>query len=109
LVTVTTPTVTDAAGNTVSYATKYAYDGVGNRITVIDNNGNRTDTVYNQNNLMQTVTSANGNVTQYAYDANLNQVGIVIGAQLGSAAREILKFDYDSKNRLISETDALGN
>jgi len=109
MVTVTTPRVANAAGNSVNYTTSYAYDGVGNRISVIDNNGNRTDTVYNSNNLVRQVTDASGNITQFAYDADLNQVSIVVGAQLGATARQILKFDYDQKDRLISDTDALGN
>jgi len=105
----TAPRVANAAGNSVNYTTSTAYDGVGNRISVIDNNGNRTDTVYNSNNLVRQVTDASGNITQFAYDADLNQVSIVVGAQLGATARQILKFDYDQKDRLISDTDALGN
>lgn len=109
LLTVTTPAVTNAAGNSVSYTTSYAYDGVGNQITVIDNNGNRTSTVYNPDNLVRQVTDASGHITQYAYDADLNQVSVVIGAELAVTARQILKLDYDEKDRLISDTDALGN
>ena len=109
LLTVTTPTVSDASGNAVTYTTTYGYDGVGNRITIIDNNGNRTDTVYNSDNLVQQLTDPSGNITQYAYDADLNQVSIVVGAELAPAARQILKFDYDEKDRLTSKTDALGN
>ena len=108
-VTTTTPVVTDASGNPVTYTTSYAYDAVGNRITVIDNNGNQTNTVYNPDNLVSSVIDASGNITQFAYDADLNQVSIVVGAQLASTAREVLKFDYDQKDRLISQTDALGN
>ena len=109
LVTITTPTVTDATGHPVAYTTTYGYDGVGNRITTIDNNGNRTDVVYNADNLVRSTTDASGRITQFAYDADLNQVSIVIGAELEATAREVLKFDYDPKDRLISSTDALGN
>jgi YD repeat-containing protein len=109
VVKVTTPTVTDASGNAVNYFTTYEYDGIGNRITSVDDNGNRTDTVYNSNNLVRQVTDASGHVTQYAYDADLNQVSIVIGAELAPSARQILKFDFDTKGRKSSETDALGN
>jgi len=107
--TATTPTVTNASGQPVTYTTRYAYDAVGDRITVIDHNGNQTNTVYNSDNLVSSVTDADGLVTQYAYDADLNQVSIVIGAELAPAARQILKLDYDQKDRLISQTDALGN
>ena len=109
LLTATTPLVTDASGHNVRYTTTFGYDGVGNQISVVDNNGNRTSTVYNSNNLVQSVTDASGLVTQYAYDADLNQVSIVVGAELAPAARKVLKFDYDAKDRLISQTDALGN
>lgn len=109
LLTVKTPSVSTANGSAVSYTTTYAYDGVGNRITSIDNNGNQTQTVYNSDNLLQQVTDANGHITQYAYDADLNQVSIVVGAELAPTARQILKFDYDEKDRMTSETDALGN
>ena len=109
MLTVTTPTVTNASGAAVKYVTSYAYDGVGNRITTVDNNGNTTNSIYNADNLLTSLTDASGNITQYAYDANLNQVSIVVGAQLAATARQLLKFDYDEKNRLISQTDALGN
>ena len=109
LLTARTPGVTDASGRPVTYTTSYAYDGVGNRITVIDNNGNRADTVYDGDNLTRQVTDPSGHITQYAYDADLNQVSIVIGAELGATARQVLKFDYDQRDRLIADTDALGN
>src|SRR5262249_18308411 len=109
LVTVTTPDVTDVFGNTVACTTLYGYDAVGNRITVTDNNGNRTETVYNANNLVQRVTDASGHITEYAYDADLNQVSIVVGAELAPTARQVLRFEYDKKDRLTSSTDALGN
>jgi YD repeat-containing protein len=108
LLSVKTPTVADASGNNVSYTTTYAYDGVGNRITIIDNDGNRADSVYNSDNLLRRVTDASGHITEFAYDADLNQVSIVVGAELAPAARQILKFDYDQKDRLIDQTDALG-
>jgi YD repeat-containing protein len=107
--TVTSPQVTNAAGNSISYTTSYSYDGVGNRITIIDNNGNRTDTVYNSNNLVRRIADASGHISEYAYDADLNQVSIVIGAELGATARQVVRFSYDQKDRLLSGTDALGN
>src|SRR5262249_35615886 len=109
LIKATTATVTDAGGNAVKYSTTYPYDGIGNSSSTVDNNGNKTDTVYNSDNLVRQVTDASGHVTQYAYDADLNQVSIVIGAELAPAARQILKFEYDSKGRKTNETDALGS
>src|SRR5262249_44795344 len=75
----------------------------------VDNNGNKTSTIFNPDNLVQRVTDATGHSTDYLYDADLNQVSIVIGSELAPAARQILKFDYDQKDREISDTDALGN
>src|SRR6266540_1667950 len=108
LVTVTTPTVANAAGQSVVYTTSYAYDGVGNRISVRDNNGNLTQYVYDPDNLRIQTTDAVGQVTQYSFDANLNRVSVVIGAQLAPAQRQLLRFAYDQKDELITEVDALG-
>src|SRR6266540_4002390 len=108
LVAVTTPTVGNAAGQSVTYTTSYAYDGVGNRISVRDNNGNLTQYVYDPDNLLVQTTDAVGQVTQYSFDANLNRVSVVMGAQLAPAQRQVLRFAYDQKDELITEVDALG-
>src|SRR6266545_2082708 len=108
LVAVTTPTVANAAGQSVTYTTSYAYDGVGNRISVRDNNGNLTQYVYDPDNLLVQTTDAVGQVTQYSFDANLNRVSVVMGAQLAPAQRQVLRFAYDQKDELITEVDALG-
>jgi len=109
LVTVTTPSVPNAAGQSVKYTTSYAYDGVGNRISVRDNNGNLTQYVYDPDNLLVRTTDAVGQVTQYSFDANLNRVSVVMGAQLAPAQRQVLRFSYDEEDQLTSQTDALGN
>ena len=103
-----TPEVEGPDGLLRSYSTSFAYDGVGNRITVNDNNGNVTQLVYNQNGLVKQVTEPIGNVSQYRYDANYNQIQIIIGAQLAEAQRRILQFSYDEEDQLIVEIDAEG-
>src|SRR5262249_52028295 len=108
LVEVVTPSVPNAAGQSVKYTTSYAYDGVGNQITVRDNNGNLSSYVFNQDNLLRQVTDAVGQVMQFAFDANLNRVSVVMGAQLAPAHRQVLRFAYDEEDQLISQTDALG-
>ncbi len=109
LLTVTTPPVAGADGVLTQYTTSYAYDGVGNRISVRDQNGNLTQYVYNQDNLLKQTTDALGQVTQYSYDADLNRVSIVVGAQLIAGKRQVLRFGYDEEDQLIAQTDALGN
>src|SRR5262245_17301802 len=108
LVEVVTPSVPNAAGQSVKYTTSYAYDGVGNRISVRDNNGNLTQYVYNGDNLLVRSTDAIGQVTQFSFDANLNRVMIVMGAQLAPAQRQVLRFAYDEEDHLVASVDALG-
>ena len=128
VVAVTTPSVPNAAGQSVKYTTSYAYDGVGNRISVRDNNGNLTQYVYDPDNLLVRTTDAIGQVTQYSFDANLNRVSVVMGAQLAppsakccasamtrrtsSSARPTRwatsrAHAYDAPGNRISTTDAL--
>ncbi len=109
LLQVITPVVEDGSGNSVQYTTSYAYDALGNRIQMVDNNGNVTSYVYNQNNLLKQTTDPIGNVSQYRYDANLNQIQITIGAQLAETQRRVLKYRYDEEDQLIAEVDAEGN
>ena len=108
LVAVTTPSVPNAAGQSVKYTTSYAYDGVGNRISVRDNNGNVTQYVYDPDKLLVRQTDAIGQVTQYSFDANLNRVMVVMGAQLAPAQRQVLRFGYDEEDQLITQADAQG-
>jgi YD repeat-containing protein len=109
LLEVRTPAVANAAGTgTASYTSRYEYDGLGNRIAVTDFNGNRSEFVFDQTNLLKRTTDAIGNVTEYRYDANLNQIQLVIGAQLAADKRRVLRFSFDEEDQRIAETDALG-
>jgi YD repeat-containing protein len=107
LLQVTTPQVASATGTPTTYTTRYQYDGVGNRIAVTDRNGNLTQYVYNENGLLKQTTDAIGNVNQYRFDANLNQIQIVIGAQLAADKRRVLRFSFDEEDQRIAEYDAL--
>ncbi len=108
LVDVRTPQVLKADGTLTSYATTYAYDGESRIVTLTDNNGSVTQSLYTTNGLLKRVTDPVGNVTEYLYDANLQQVQITVGAQLAAALRRVLKFSYDEENQLVSQADALG-
>ena len=109
LLEVKTASVQNAAGTgSTQYTTRYEYDHLGNQIVVTDRNGNQTRFVYGQTELVSQVTDAVGNVTTYSYDANLNQVQIIVGAQLATEKRRVLRFNFDEENQRISETDAMG-
>jgi len=109
LLEVRTPVVANAGGTgSTSYSTRYEYDGVGHQIAVTDNNGNRSQYVYNESGLLKRAADAAGNVTEYRYDANLNQIQIVIGAQLAVEKRRVLRFSYDEEDQRIADVDALG-
>jgi YD repeat-containing protein len=109
LLEVRTPAVQNASGTgNASYTTSYAYDGIGQQIAVTDHNGNRTDFVFDEGNLLKRRTDAIGNVTEYRHDANLNQIQVVIGAQLATERRRVLRFSFDEEDQKIAEADALG-
>lgn len=76
---------TDAAGN----ASSYTYDSEGNKLTELD---------------------AQSNSRSYTYDANNNVVSETINRSFfGIPTPETTVFAYDSRNRLVSTTDPLGN
>lgn len=108
LIEVISPQVVGVNGALVNYSTSFDYDALGNRISINDNNGNLTEYVYNQNGLLKQTTNAIGNVTTITYDANLNQVQILIGAQMAETQRRVLNFRFDEENQLIAEIDAQG-
>lgn len=98
----------DGSESLTSYNATLAYDGETNVVTATDNNGNTTQTLYNNLNLVRRVTDASGNVTETSYDANLNAVQVVIGAQLATAQQRVLRWAYDQKDRKVRAVDALG-
>lgn len=108
LLEVRTPQVAGADGNATTYVTRYQYDGVGNRLSVQDHNGNLSQYVYHETGLLKQTTDATGNVTQYGYDANLNQLQIVIGMQLAQEKRRVLRYSFDEEDQRVAEIDALG-
>ncbi len=93
----------------VMYSATFAYDGEGNRIHTTNNRGFATEIVYTQNTLIRQQTDPNGHITRIEYDANNNQVSIIAGFQLVAAKRQILRFNYDEENQLLSQTDAEQN
>lgn len=104
--------------------TEYTYDGVGNRLTIKDANGNTTSFTYTATNQLAseedpilnttsygydqvgnrtTLTDALGNVTLFSYDANNRLSGIDYPAPDVDAT-----FTYDAVGNRTSMTDGMG-
>ena len=79
----------------------YAYDGVGNQITVTDANSNTTTYAYDSMNRLTTITDALGDTTVYGYDSGGNQITVTDG--LGHTATTL----YDALNRATTMTSAI--
>jgi RHS repeat-associated protein len=100
--------VTDGAGN----STTYDYDARGNRIRVTDANGKTTRTEYDHLGRLVRITDALGQVTSLTYAGAVFVSGRGAGDRLASltdANGNTTNFAYDSHGRLVAETDPLGN
>jgi RHS repeat-associated protein len=91
--------VIDATGN----QTSYAYDAVGNRITIMDRNSHVTRYEYDPLNRLSTITDASGNQTNYAYDGVGNLITFI------DVNEHRTTYEYDPLNRRTRTTDAVGN
>jgi RHS repeat-associated protein len=113
-------TAEDALGN----FTSYAYDGLGNKISVTDPNHNVTTYAYNSTDELTTVTNGLGNSMVYGYDPSGNQMTVTdsLGhttttlydaldrpTTIISATGGITTITYDAAGRETSLTDPDGN
>ena len=94
--------------------TSYRYDRNENRIAVIQPEGNAIQTVFDERDLVYSVTrgagSADASVTTRTYDGNGNLIRAVDGEDNnGDGVPEATTRTYDGYDRLISITDAVGN
>ena len=87
------------------------YDGEGNKVLEIDPLGRETHHRYDAlNRLLETVgpewTPGSPHTTQNVYDGNGN---LVQSTLLNAPVNQVRTRRYDALNRLVTETDALGN
>ena len=102
----------------------FEYNAVGNNTAVIDENGNRTEFVYDQLNQLALVRDPMGHETRLTYDQMGNTVNIVdaLGnqtqnvydpmnrlTQIIDSNNQISRFEYDGVGNLITVIDPLGN
>ena len=86
--------------------TTMQYDPAGRMTAVIDPLGNESDQTYDTNDLVLSITDAMGQQTTYTYDNNQNLQTITPPT---TATSQLVRFFYDTRNRLNKRTDALGN
>src|SRR5262249_38513075 len=99
--------VTEAKGTADQRSMTYAYDKAGNRISVTDWRGYRTDTTYDSDNRPTVVKEAAGipgleRVTTTVYDAHGT-----ITSRIDALGRTTT-FAYDALDRQVSQTEAVG-
>jgi RHS repeat-associated protein len=83
---------------TESYVTKYAYDGVGNILTLTDKENKVTAFTYDALSRKTKVTDAALGVTEFSYDNRDNLLS------LKDAKGQTTLFEYDRNNHLTKET-----
>jgi len=102
-----------AAGMIEESVTAYEYDELGNIIAEIsprlDGKGQPYKTTYHYDTLnrLEWKIDAEGNKTEYYYDAGRNVIRQVTRDREGKNERE-LKFEYDGLDRLVTEYDGEG-
>ena len=93
----TVSVMVDNVGTSEQTGTWYDYDAAGNPTLIIDDNDNPVSYAYN----------VSGQVTCIGYPGT-SEIDADCSAA-GSASNPIVKYKYDSENRLSSTTDWLGN
>lgn len=122
VLTVTQSEVPDGGGPAETYVTTFEYDGLDRRIRTRDSAGNTRDYGYDsrdnvvlQSDARRADPNSRGNLTRFEYDGlgrlirsvtTLTADGSGSGAAVGSV---VLRQSWDDSNRLISQTDPLGN
>jgi RHS repeat-associated protein len=95
----------------VGRQTTFTYDAHGNRLSKTMGSGSETSTwrwEYDTRGLTTAAIDANGNRTEYAYDANGHLVELIEPADVAGGSRAHQYFTYDTASQLTSHTDASG-
>lgn len=94
--------------------TRYQYDSNQNRVLRIEPEGNMHSTVYDERDLVFSVTRGAGSpgasTTTRTYDGNRNLVRLVDAQDnTGDGQNDVTRMTYDGYDREISSVDAVGN
>jgi YD repeat-containing protein len=95
----------------VGRQTTFTYDAHGNRLSKTMGSDSETSTwrwEYDTRGLTTAAIDANGNRTEYAYDANGHLVELIEPADVAGGSRAHQYFTYDTASQLTSHTDASG-
>ncbi|MCC9645102.1 FG-GAP-like repeat-containing protein [Rhodopirellula sp. JC740] len=106
----------DAQGNLLTrtdpegHVTSYTYDSSGNLLTETDVQGNMTSYTYDVAGNVLLETDPLGHTTAYTYDASGNKLTETFAlTQAFGVVQATTTWGYDSNDRVVSITDALGN
>jgi RHS repeat-associated protein len=102
-----TPTTTSGTGSSLS-TTTYQYDAFGNLVQTAAPLGRTTGSVYDSNGNKISDTDADGNFTQYVYDALNRLVETDYPSNANTPATKATK-TYDFRNNVVKEIDQAGN
>lgn len=115
------PEVIDpSTGMPVRYTVEHVYDGNGNEIKTIDENGHATRFTFDLDDKLVMVEDANGIKTVFEYDSRHNRTAAIIGAdaQVDASGHIVVenvdnaqttRYVYDEFNQVVAQVDGMGN
>ncbi|MET4025769.1 YD repeat-containing protein, partial [Marinobacter sp. MBR-99] len=115
------PEVIDpSTGLPVRYTVEHVYDGNGNEIKTVDENGHATRFTFDLDDKLVMVEDANGIKTVFEYDSRHNRTAVIIGADAQVDANgqivvesvdgaQTTRYVYDEFNQVVAQVDGMGN
>ncbi len=94
---------------TVSYTVEHRFDGNGNEIETIDQNGKSTGYAFDTANRVSSVTDANGIVSSFSYNGDDKITRVEIRGPGATEPASVTTYVYDEFTLLVAETDGVGN